>query len=197
MAERDPEDLKKYFKIKTKRVVPVRFSTEEQALLFDEMQKEGWENVSGFIKYKLFGLDPARRVKSRISAKDEGFMGILLQRAVLELVDRYDWIIHRYDKDMRVIYNEAKIESAKWVKATNGPHFALMDLTRKLFKTVSDVADALGLEKYFDMPSEEMGDEFDNGVNYMPGSPQFDKFQKYAEQVRKEHIARGLTDGKL
>ena len=38
------------------KVISIRFSQDELLLLESRMQREKWENISGFIKYKILNI---------------------------------------------------------------------------------------------------------------------------------------------
>ena len=64
--EPDPTDKRLYHKMQNGRAIRIRLTAGEQSVLEAMMNDEGWKNVSGFVRYKLFGLDPDKRLSEAI-----------------------------------------------------------------------------------------------------------------------------------
>jgi len=166
----------------------MRFNSTEKAIFADMMNKEGWENTSGFIKNKLFGMDPEYRLQQAIKTKDPSTIAITLREHVLNLVDQYDYILYRYNKDMQQLYREEGVDVKKWISSTNRWHSALAKETQSMLRLIRMIADELGLKEYFDLPSDHMPE-----IVY--GKSSQEEMDAMAEQLRKEAIMMGrITD---
>lgn len=62
----DQTDKGLYHKMQNRRAIRIRLTAGEQSVLESMMNDEGWKNVSGFVRYKLFGLDPDKRLSEVI-----------------------------------------------------------------------------------------------------------------------------------
>lgn len=81
------EDEKLYQRLKDKMAVKVRFSYKELSLLKMMMRDEDWENTAGFIRYKLFGYDPEKRLRSQLKKANEFDVITLVQELETRLED--------------------------------------------------------------------------------------------------------------
>lgn len=61
MKKTDKKHFKKLYDSK-KKLVGISMNPTEKSLLDAMMKKEEWENVGGFIKYKLFGLSYEKNI---------------------------------------------------------------------------------------------------------------------------------------
>lgn len=76
---KDKESRKEYFKAKNKsQLVQFRLNETEQRLLQASMKREGWENISGYIRYQLFGMNPQKKYKKLIQQATEEELGVIL-----------------------------------------------------------------------------------------------------------------------
>ena len=182
------EDKTQYNKYKNKSVFSIRFSPVEKSLLESMMSQEGWESMSGYIKNKLFGEDPDYKLQKRIETKDPGTIAITLKDNVLELVNQYDYVLYRYNKDMQQLYREEGVDVKKWISSTNRWHSTLAKETQSMLRLIRMIADELGLKEYFDLPSDHMPE-----IVY--GKSSQEEMDAMAEQLRKEAIMMGrITD---
>ena len=179
----DEDDKKQYHKMMNKRIVQFRITLEEKILLDDMIWKEGWQNVSAFVRYKLFGTDTEDKVADLIKSKDTDSIVIILKNAVLQLVDYYDYFMGRYRKDMNQLYKEEGVNMKKWADATNLWHTKMTQELQESLKLIRRIANELKLDEYFIMPSDSMKVDLDN--------PTTEEMEKMAEQLRKERLAMG------
>ena len=63
MKKTDKKHFKKLYESKIKKL-SISLSPTEKSLLDSMMKKEEWENVGGFIKYKLFGFDYEKNIET-------------------------------------------------------------------------------------------------------------------------------------
>ena len=175
---KNEEKRREYYRSKNKGNIFLRLTPEEKTLLEDEMNRQGWEVTNRFIRYKLFGWDVDSRVDDLVQSKDPSSLAILLRNQVFELTQQYLYVSYRYDKDMAQLY--------KWTKATNRNIAGLKEATQELLTKIRRIANALGLEDYTRMPSDEMHLDAEN-----PNPAQMDAL---ATQLRKERIAMGFDD---
>lgn len=182
----DKEDKKEYFKMKDRNVIRIRMNAKERSLLETAMRAEGWEIVSGFIKYKLFGLNSERKVREMIKKKSTEELVILLRNTVLDLTDNFIYFRFRYDKDMRQLYREEGVDLKKWTGATNRWHSEIAKRTEEALTTIRLIARELGIKEYFDLPSSKMD------IN--PDTASKEELDRLADQLRKERIMMGRIE---
>lgn len=179
----DKEDKKNYYKMVNKKVVQLRMSANEMALLQSMMHKMGAENISAFIRYKLFGLDPDRKVNELIKQKNTDDLVILLRNQIMDLTEYFIYYYGRYEKDMQQLYREEGVDVDKWKAATNRWHSEVAERIGEVLKICRKIAKELKLDEYFNLPSGNMEIDLDN-----PSTEQDDRI---AEQLQKERIAMG------
>ena len=179
----DKEDKKNYYKMVNKKVVQLRMSANEMALLQSMMHKMGAENISAFIRYKLFGLDPDRKVNELIKQKNTDDLVILLRNQIMDLTEYFIYYYGRYEKDMRQLYREEGVDIEKWITTTNRWHSEVAERIGEVLKICKKIAKELKLDEYFNLPSSNMEIDLDN-----PSTEQDDRI---AEQLQKERIAMG------
>lgn len=179
----DKEDKKNYFKMVDRKVVRIRMTANEMALLQSMMHKMGAENISAFIRYKLFGLDPDRKVNELIKQKNTDDLVILLRNQIMDLTEYFIYYYNRYEKDMRQLYREEGVDIEKWKTATNRWHSEVAERIGEVLKICKKIAKELKLDEYFNLPSGNMEIDLDN--------PSTEQENNMAEQLLKERIAMG------
>lgn len=182
----DTEDKKNYFQIVDRKVAKIRLNVEEMTLLQTAMRKENWQNTSGFIKYKLFGIDPERKIDELIKRKETAELAILLRNEIMALTDNFVYFRYRYDKDMNQLYREEGVNLQDWITATNRWHQEMSSRIQEVLTLCRKIADELGLEEYFDLPSAKMNIDTKNATK--------EELDALAEQLRKERIAMGRLE---
>lgn len=183
----DKEDKKNYYKMVNTKVVRLRLTSNEMALLQSMMHKMGAENTSAFIRYKLFGLDPDRKVNELIKRKDTDELVILLRNQILDLTEYLIYFRSRYEKDMRQLYKEEGVDVEKWQRATNYWHSKVDDRIGEVLSICRKVARELNLTGYFKLPSASME------INSDKESPE-DMDDELAAQLYKERTAMGRIE---
>ena len=179
----DKEDKKNYYKMVNKKVVQLRMSANELALLQSMMHKMGAENMSAFIRYKLFGLDPDRKINELIKQKNTDDLVILLRNQIMDLTEYFIYYYNRYEKDMRQLYREEGVDIEKWKTATNRWHSEVAERIGEVLNICRKVAKELNLNEYFNLPSASMEIDWED--------PSTEKLDQIAEQLQKERIAMG------
>lgn len=179
----DKEDKKNYFKMVDRKVVRIKMTANEMALLQSMMHKMGAENISAFIRYKLFGLDPDRKVNELIKQKNTDDIVILLRNQIMDLTEYFIYYYNRYEKDMRQLYREEGVDIEKWKTATNRWHSEVAERIGEVLKICRKIAKELKLDEYFNLPSGNMEIDLDN--------PSTEQENNMAEQLLKERIAMG------
>lgn len=155
----------------------------EKSVLDDMMSREGWEMTSGFIKYKVFGIDPEYKLLRQIETRDPSSIAIILRDHVLELVNKYEYFLFRYNKDMNQLYREEGVDTDKWIAKTNRWHSSLVKETQDMLILLRTIAKELGLKEYFELPSEEMKIDIENASQ--------EELEALAAQIHKEEIMMG------
>ena len=180
----EPEDKKNYFKMKNQGRTSIRWTPEERARLEEMMQEDGWENLSGFIKFKVFGTyDIEDKVKSLIDKKDTTFIVLLMKNMTLDIAAHYEYFLERYRKDMNQLWKEEGVNFKKWISATNRWMAEMTKVLQEYLYLQRRIADALGLREYFVLPSDSMKLDLDN--------PSQEEYEKIARQMHTEQIMMG------
>ena len=105
------EDEKLYQRLKDKMAVKVRFSYKELSLLKMMMRDEDWENTAGFIRYKLFGYDPEKRLRSQLKKANESDVITLVQELETRLEDYEIRMMARIESCLENVESNATIAS--------------------------------------------------------------------------------------
>jgi len=180
----EPEDKKSYFKMKNQGRTSIRWTPEERARLEGMMQEDGWKNLSGFIKFKVFGTyDIEDKVKSLIDKKDTTFIVLLMKNMTLDIAAHYEYFLERYHKDMNQLWKEEGVNFKKWISATNRWMAEMTKVLQEYLYLQRRIADALGLREYFVLPSDSMKLDLDN--------PSQEEYEKIARQMHTEQIMMG------
>ena len=169
-----------------KRRIHIRMNANERTILETEMRKAGFINVSGYIKLKVLGIDPDRKVDELIERKSTDEITILLRNTVLDLTEQFIYFRSRYEKDMNLLWKEEGVNLSKWIAATNHWQAETAKNVMETLNTIRKIASTLGLDKYFEMPSEKINVDWDTTSK--------EQLDMLAEQLRKERIAMGRED---
>lgn len=178
-------DKKLLQKVKDKNRIVVRLNLYEQTLLQSEMRKEGIENTSGFVKYRLFGLEPEERVMKLVREGDKDDIATLLKNGVLDLADNFIYIKDRYEKDMRQLYLEEGVDLELWTSTTNKWISKYTKRVEELLGLIKVIAKTIGVDVYTHLPSDDM---------QIGDCPTQEEIDALSNQLRKERIAMGRTD---
>lgn len=118
MKKTDKKHFKKLYDSK-KKLVGISMNPTEKSLLDSMMKKEEWENVGGFIKYKLFGFDYEKKYRNAINTADEELLKKILINLMTDLTDQLDYINARYTKELESLKQTTAMVDArsisKWV----------------------------------------------------------------------------------
>ncbi len=112
MKKTDKKHFKKLYDSK-KKLVGISMNPTEKSLLDSMMQKEEWENVGGFIKYKLFGFDYEKKYRNAINNADEDLLKKILINLITDLNDQLDYINARYTKELEALKQSTAMVDAK------------------------------------------------------------------------------------
>ena len=143
---KDKQIAKEYRKMIKKRVVTISFNAEEKTLLDVAMNKEGWDNVSGFIKHKLFGLAIDEKIQKLTTSKRPKEVPILLFNELKQLNEQLTFQNYRYEKDMQQLYREPGVISQVWIDATKKYHVEAIDIMKDIYKMCEVIARNLGID---------------------------------------------------
>ena len=172
----DTQDKKEYFKMCNRKVTSIRLNAEEN----------DWDNTSGYIKYKLFGIDTERKINELIKRKDIAELTILMRNEIMDLTEYFIYFRYRYDKDMNQLWKEEGVDLKAWTTATNHWHHEVAQRTQEVLNICRKIASELQLEEYFDMPSATMTVNINEATK--------EELDALAEQLRKERIAMGRIE---
>lgn len=112
MKKTDKKHFKKLYDSK-KKLVGISMNPTEKSLLDSMMKKEEWENVGGFIKYKLFGFDYEKKYRNAINNADEELLKKILINLMTDLTDQLDYINARYTKELEILKQTTAMVDAK------------------------------------------------------------------------------------
>ena len=147
---KDQEDRQEYFKIKDKtQVVRFRLNEYEQRLLQAAMRREGWQNISGYIKYQLFGMNSKIEYEKLLKEGTEEELGRVLADGMKNINMILNYIRFRYDKDMTVLYHQEGVDVKKWIAVTNHWHSQTMSLLEDVYFTSRKIAERLKIKLKF------------------------------------------------
>lgn len=166
-----------------RKTLQIRINANEKTLIETGMRREGWTNRSGYIKYHLFGFNPDAKTDKLVERADTDELAILLRNQVLDLTEQYMYIRERYERDMTQLWKEEGVDMNKWTSATNHWHAELAKRTQEMLALCRKIASRLGLDEYFNLPSDAMPLDMDHAT------PQ--EMDALAQQLRKERIAMG------
>ena len=122
MKKQEKKRFKKIYDSK-KKLIGISMNPEEKSLLDAMMQKEEWENIGGFIKYKLFGLDYKKKFKNTVLSSDEEMLKKTLINLFSDLNDQLDYINARNTRELEDLKRTTPMVDAKtvskWVSLLN------------------------------------------------------------------------------
>jgi len=185
-SEEKKENRNAYFREANKNCLKIRVTPEERTLLSEQMKDEGWTNMTGYVKYKLFGLEPENELEKIIETKNPEPIGRLLLNRILDFSNYYRYVCYRYEKDMSQLYREEGVDIDQWRKATNRWHLTLIKKTEDMLGGIVRVAKSIGLNEFFELPSDKMKIDIDNATK--------EEMDELAAQIQKEQTALGRPD---
>ena len=146
MTSDDRENKKQYHRAKDRSVIKIRINTKEKIVLDDMMKKDEWENVSGFIKNKLFGDSLDTSYKKIIHEASPEDLISLCRKELRDVNVFLTYIRFRYEKDMRQLYREEGVDLKKWIKATQKWHQDSIVLLKDVYTSFREIAYHLGID---------------------------------------------------
>lgn len=136
MKNNDKKHFKKLYDSK-KKLIGISMNPREKSLLDAMMQKDDWENVGGFIKYKLFGFDYKKKYKKAIEEADEVLLQKILINLMSDMNDQIDYINARFTKELEDLKRTTKMIDAKaiskWVSLLKHWNESIENKTDLLF----------------------------------------------------------------
>ena len=157
---KEQEDRQEYFKIKNKtQLVNFRLNEYEQRLLQAAMRREGWQNVSGYIKYQLFGMNSKIKYEKLIKEGTEEELGRILADGMKNVNMNLNYIRIRYDKDMEVLHHQKGVDVRKWIAVTNHWHSQIISMLEDVYFTSRTIAERLDIKHEFE------SDDFYAGID--------------------------------
>lgn len=136
MKEKDRKYFKKVYDSK-KKLVGISMNPHEKSLLDAMMQKDDWENVGGFIKYKLFGFDYKKKYKKTIQEADEELIKKILINLIGDLNDQLDYINAKFSSELEDLKKTTAMIDAKsiskWVSLIKNWNDSVENKTDMIF----------------------------------------------------------------
>lgn len=102
-----PELKRKYNEISAKNLVHFRLNSQEASLLERMMKEVGFINISGFIKYKLFGVNPEGPYKRMLRSGDRNDIEIVMKNLIEEMNSTIGYLNYKLDFELRRIEKES------------------------------------------------------------------------------------------
>ena len=148
MNSKDKTHFKKIYDSKKQRVT-VSMNPHEKSLLDAMMQKDEWENVGGFIKYKLFGLNYEKKYKNAIGKADEDLLKKILINLFTEMNNQLDYVNAKFTKELEDLKQQtAMIDSksiSKWVSLIKHWNDSIENKTEILYRDTQQILERLGI----------------------------------------------------
>ena len=136
MKKTDKKHFKKLYDSKIKKL-SISLNPQEKSILDSMMQKEEWENVGGFIKFKLFGLKYEKKYHNAIASADEELLKKILINLMSALDDQLDYINAKYTRELELLkVSTAMIDAkaiSKWVSLLKQWNDSVERKTNQLF----------------------------------------------------------------
>ena len=155
-------------------------------LIHEAMKDEDWNNVSGYIKHKVLGLNYEQKTNRKNADRDNNAIGTLLLNATLDLAGQIEYLNYRYNRDMQQLWREEGTDWNKWAKATKPWHNTMLAKTEEALTLIRRICEVLNIREYFDLPSDSMNIDPDNATK--------EEMDALAAQLQKERIAMGHLD---
>lgn len=118
MKKADRKHFRKLYDSKIQKL-SISLNPIEKSLLDSMMQKEGWENTGGFIKFKLFGLKYDKKYHNAIASANEETLKKILINLMSDLDDQLEYINAKYTRELELLkVSTAMIDAkaiSKWV----------------------------------------------------------------------------------
>ena len=122
MNIREKKRFKRIYDSKKKRLT-ISMNPYELSILDAMLQQEDWENVGGFIKYKLFGLNYKKKFENTVRSADEEMLKKTLINLFSNLDDQLDYINARNTRELEELKRTTPMVDAKtvskWVSLLN------------------------------------------------------------------------------
>lgn len=122
MNIREKRRFKRIYDSKKKRLT-ISMNPYELSILDAMLQQEDWENVGGFIKYKLFGLNYKKKFENMVRSADEEILKKTLINIFSNLNDQLDYINARNARELEDLKRTTPMVDtktvSKWVSLLN------------------------------------------------------------------------------
>ena len=109
---KDSKERTEYYKQRNKNIVKFRVSAHEKTLLDIAMKEDGWENISGYVKYRLFGINPKTKLKKKIvSTQNKDNVRTYLSNLIQEHDMKIEIISSHLQSQCNNVFNERQTRS--------------------------------------------------------------------------------------
>lgn len=99
-----------YHRMANKNKISIKLNPEERALIEIGMIENGWENLSSYIKYKLFGWELSSKRNAIISEKKTLAIPVILNSLLLDLLEHIRYFTTAFDKEIEAINSDSTQE---------------------------------------------------------------------------------------
>ena len=149
------QNKKAYFKMKNKQGVNIRFNAEERSALEIQMEKEDWEKVSTYIKYRLGLLGERDQTAHEIihSGKPRNIV-ILIKNVLTDLVEEMKYYNSNYASIKKEIAQNNEAQTRKIIETTLRTNARINSLFNHVLGLLVEIAKALGIkDEIYNFPS--------------------------------------------
>ena len=146
--------------MRNKQGVSIRFNAEERSALESQMEKEGWEKISTFIKYRLGLLGDRGEIAHEIihSGKHRN-ISILIKNMLTDLVEELKYYNSNYASARKQIAQNEEEQTKRIIESTLRTNARINSLFNHILCLLVEIAKQLGIK-----------DE----INNFPGLPVID-----------------------
>ena len=109
-----------YHRMANKNKISIKLNPEERALIEIGMIENGWDNLSGYIKYKLFGWELSSKRNAKISEKKTLAIPVILNSLLLDLIEHIRYFTTAFDKEIKAINLDSTLEEKTKIEKKMG-----------------------------------------------------------------------------
>ena len=143
----DKELYSAYHSMQNKSKISIKLTPDERALLDVWMHDEEWNNLSGFIKDRVFGLEKTvRRRNAIVKARNAESVAIILQHHLVNLVNQYRFWRFACKKEIDKYSNNTSADFLLRSKTIQKTMRILHNRTMDMLVVLCAIADELGLK---------------------------------------------------
>ena len=133
--------------MKNKQSVNIRFNADERSALEIQMEKEDWEKVSTYIKYRLGLLGERGGIAHEIiHSKKPRDINILIKNVLTDLVEEMKYYNYNYAFTKKEIAQNNEGQTRKIIETTLRTNARINSLFNHVLGLLVEIAKALGIK---------------------------------------------------